>query len=100
MKTKNHIQNQVEQTIEITETISKVQPSPFLREKMMNRLFNEKEEISIFSWFTPKYQLITLTCIVLLNVYVIAQYNKSNYDENVSNFAQNYELSINESLFN
>ncbi|MDH7445561.1 hypothetical protein [Aquimarina sp. 2201CG14-23] len=100
MKSKNTIQDQVTKTIEITNTISNVQPSPFLKEKVMNRLFKEKEEAPLLGWFTPKYQFAALICIVMLNVYALVAYNTSIYEQRVSSFAQNYELSTNDSLFN
>ena len=102
MKNKLSIDKQVENTLEIGDSISKVQASPFFKDKVLNKMFAEKEARSIFSWFTPHLQLATLACVLVLNVYTFIQYSQSNYDAKVSNFAETYTLSSgdSDSLFN
>lgn len=102
MKNKLSINKLVENSLEMGGTISKVQASPFFKDKVLNKLFAEKEATSIFAWFTPQLQLATLACFLVLNVYTFIQYSQNNYDTKVSNFAETYNLSSegSDSLFN
>jgi len=102
MDKEKHISQQVESTFESIESIEKVKVSPFFKDKVLNKLFIEKEEKLIFAWFTPKYQFAALVFLFIFNTYALIQYNKQNYNNNVSTFAQSYELSTNEneSIFN
>ncbi|MFD2824026.1 hypothetical protein ACFS5M_10110 [Lacinutrix iliipiscaria] len=96
MNTDNNIQNKIENTISTIDAIETVNVSPFFKEKTMQRLFLEKEEEKVaWSWFTPKLQFATLACIVVLNVVAIINKQETTYDENVSQFAESYGLSIN-----
>ena len=102
METKLPLQKQIDRTLEMTSSVSTVKTSPFFKDKVLNKLFTEKEATSIFTWFTPRLQLATLAFILLLNVYVFIQYSQSNYDTQVSNFAETYTLSSDDSdsIFN
>lgn len=104
MKTKTSQQENIEKTLEMGLAISKVNVSPFFKGKVLNKIFEEKQEQlqTIFPWFTPKYQFAVLVCILVLNAYALIQYDKQNYNDNISTFAQAYELSSNEdtSIFN
>ena len=60
----------------------------------MQRLFTEKDETATdWNWFSPKLQLATLVCVVILNVIAFTQINESSYDENLNSFAESYGLS-------
>jgi hypothetical protein len=104
MKTPKDIENTIEATFDVIDSINKVNVSPFFKDKAMQRLFAEKEETvsTGFNWFTPKLQFATLICILIVNVFGIMQLTKTTYSENVSEFASSYELSqeIQSSLFN
>ena len=103
MKTKEQIQNKVDNTFSAIDTIETVSVSQFFKDKTMQRLFSEKEEVtSVWPWFTPQLQLATLACITLLNVYAIQQINSSKYEQDISSFATDYGISTEKesSLFN
>lgn len=95
METNNNIQKKIDSAFEALDAIETVQVSPFFKDKTMQRLFAEKEvEQTSWSWFTPKLQLATLVCVVVLNVIAFTKLeSSSSYDENVSTFAESYGLS-------
>ena len=100
METNKNIQEKIENTFKASETIQAVNVSPFFKDKTMNRLFLEKEEEkTAWLWFTPKLQLATLACVVVLNVFAISKLNETTYNENVSDFAESYGLSTNTESF-
>lgn len=102
MKTNNNIQEKVERTFSTVDVINEVKVSPFFKDKTMNLLFTEKEEEKVvFNWFTPKLQLATLVCVIVLNVLAFTQVNSDTYDTNINEFADNYGLIIDadETLF-
>jgi hypothetical protein len=95
MKTNNNLQDKVNATFDVLDNIQQVNVSPFFKDKTMNRLFSEKKTHSyswLWAWFTPKLQLATLICIVLINVYTFSKINKSDYEANVNAFAETYGL--------
>lgn len=102
-KTKN-IQENIDATLNVLDTINEVKVSPFFKDKTIQRLFSEQEETvpSGFSWLSPKLQLATFVCVLLVNIFGIYQLTKTEYDNNISDFATMYELgeSENPSLFN
>jgi hypothetical protein len=91
------IQQKIDSTLQAVDGIETVNVSPFFKDKTMQRLFSEKEEVVMrSSWFTPKLQLATLACIVILNVLAFTQLDSSgtsSYDENLNEFAETYGLS-------
>jgi hypothetical protein len=95
METHNNIQNKIDSAFEALDAIETVKVSPFFKDKTMQRLFTEKEvEQKAGSWFTPKLQLATLVCVVVLNVIAFTKLEEaSSYDENLSEFAESYGLS-------
>ena len=104
MKTSKDIEQNIEATFDVLNTIDEANVSPFFKDKTMQRLFSEKEEAvpTGFSWFTPKLQLATLICVLIVNVFGIMQLTKTEYNDSVSEFANAYELSqdTQSSLFN
>jgi len=102
MQSKLPLQDRIDKTLEMTSDISKVQAPLFFKGKVLNKLFVEKESNVIFEWFTPKLQLATLACVLVLNIYALIQYNQNNYDAQVSDFAETYTLTSydSDSLFN
>lgn len=102
MKTNNNIQGKIDSTFSAMDAIEDVKISPFFKDKTMRKLFAEKEETQIaWNWFTPKLQLATLVCVIVLNVLAFTQINSNTYDNNISEFADNYGLVIDakETLF-
>ncbi|GAL64024.1 hypothetical protein [Algibacter lectus] len=92
------IQQKIDSTLQAVDGIETVNVSPFFKDKTMQRLFSEKEEVVVASsWFTPKLQLATLACVVVLNVLAFTQLDNSSgtssYDENLNQFAETYGLS-------
>lgn len=91
-----NIQDQVDKTLNVLDNMGTVNVSRFFKDKTMNVLFAEKaEEVNIaWSWFTPKLQLATLVCMVILNVIAFTKFeNSSAYEDNVNEFAELYGLS-------
>jgi len=94
METDKNIQNKIDSAFDAIDTIETVNVSPFFKDKTMQRLFTEKEETTaVWNWFTPKLQLATLACVVILNVVTFTQLKTSSYDENLNKFAETYGLS-------
>ncbi|TNJ45238.1 hypothetical protein KFZ70_07025 [Tamlana fucoidanivorans] len=90
-----NIQNQIDETINVSERIQKVSVSAFFKDKTMQVLFADKkeEESRIWLWFTPKLQLASLVCIIILNVIAYTRMQQATYDHHVSQFAESYGLS-------
>ncbi|MBU2938575.1 hypothetical protein KO494_03385 [Lacinutrix sp. C3R15] len=94
MKANNNIQEKIENTFKAAEAIKQVPVSPFFKDKTMQRMFSKKEEEKVaWSWFTPKLQLATLACVIVLNVVAFKQLNKTSYDENINQLAESYGFS-------
>lgn len=103
MKTDKNIQDKVNQTLDVVESLQQVKVSPFFKDQTLQRLFYKEEEKQTFwSWFTPQLQLAALVCIVAVNVYTITQIKNSVYESSVSTFASDYGLdtSTEDTLFN
>jgi len=98
------IEKKIEATFDVLDTINEVNVSPFFKDKTLQRLYAEKEGVTSvgLGWFTPKVQLATLICIIIINVFGMYQMTKTEYDSNITEFAKRYELSGNQqpSLFN
>ena len=103
MKNKKSIEEQIDRILEIGNSIDDVKASPFFKEKMMNRLFeeNSQEENLIFPWFTPRLQLASLVCVIALNIFAFTNLDSTSYDDSINEFADSYGLSATEetSLF-
>lgn len=95
MNTNIEMNKKVKETLDSVELINEVKVSPFFKEKVMHKIRNASEDIqdATWSWFTPKLQLATLVCVVVLNVMAFNNFNETTYDINVSNFAESYGLS-------
>lgn len=88
------IQKQIEETLQQASTIETVNVSPFFKDKVMHQLSKEKEvAVPEVTWFTPKLQLATLVVVLVINVFAFSNLSFSTYDDNITEFAQSYELS-------
>ena len=93
MKANKNVQDKIDNTFKVLDTIKPVNVSPFFKEKTMQRLFSEKEAVStLWSWFTPQLQFATLACVVIVNLYAIQQVKSTNQEEAISSFASDYGL--------
>jgi len=93
MESNKSIQEKIDNTFKAAQAIEPVSVSPFFKDKTMQRMFSEKEEEKVaWSWFSPKLQLATLACVVVINVIAFTQVNKTSYDENINQFAESYGL--------
>jgi hypothetical protein len=101
MDTKKNIQNEVEAIINSGALIKASNVSPFFKDKTMQLLFTEKEtkQSTLLSWFTPKVQLATLACVVILNVFAFTKIKETTYNDNVNQFAESYGLSTSTETF-
>lgn len=98
MNSDRNIEQQIDETLHVLNSMEKVKVSPFFKDKTMNVLFAEKETMQVvaWSWFTPKLQLVTLVCFVVLNAIAFTKLKTtSSYEEYVSEFAESYGLSTN-----
>jgi hypothetical protein len=95
MKTNVEMNEKVKATFDSLESIGEVKVSPFFKKKVMHKIRNASEDIqaATYSWFTPKLQLATLVCVVVLNIMAFNNLQETTYDENVSSFAESYGLS-------
>ncbi len=95
MKTNIEMNKKIQDTFDSIESINEVTVSPFFKEKVMYQIRNASEDIqeATWSWFTPKLQLATLVCVVILNVMAFNNLQETTYNEEVSNFADSYGLS-------
>lgn len=91
----NNLQNKIKDTLNTMDVIEEVKVSPFFKDKTMHRLFAEKEVArDMFSLFSPKLQLATLVCFILINVYAFSKISAWAYEKNVTDFAETYGLSL------
>ncbi len=100
MKTNKEIQNEIESTLNAFDLTKQVNVTPFFKDKVMNRLFLEKEERQRrLSWFTPQFQLGMLAVLIILNVFAITQFkNDTAIDTELDEFAQTYDLHQNDEV--
>ena len=103
MKTDKEIQDQINSAFSVLDDMEKAPVSPFLKNKVMTRLFEEeKERLPLFVWFSPKVQWAAFVCVVVVNVYVFMRLRAENYQLEVKEFASSYGLTIENvhSIFN
>ena len=104
MKTNVEMNKKVNDIFDSIDAMEEVKVSPFFKEKVMHQIRNASEEIqdTTWSWFTPKLQLATLVCVVVLNIMAFNNLQETTYDESVTSFADSYGLSVSteSSLFN
>lgn len=94
METHRDIQKQIDNTFDVVNSIEPVNVSPFFKDKTMQRMFAEEEEKQIVgAWFTPKLQLATLVCVVVINIMAFSQLKTTTYDDNIAEFAESYGIS-------
>ena len=95
MEINNNMKEKIESTFNALDSIKEVQVSPFFKDKTMQKIFSEKKETTyVWSWFTPKVQLATLVCIVILNVVAFSQLEQDSYNEDIYEFAESYGFSV------
>lgn len=94
MKNKEYINQQVEGTFKVLDTIEKVDVNHFFKHKVLQKLQEKEEKNTTFSWFSPQLQLATLSLVVVLNVSAIlyAFSTNNNTDTSLEAFAQEYSL--------
>ncbi len=99
MKTDQDIKQKIEAALNSADAIEEVKVSPFLKEKTLNRIYSQKKEkeSQLWSWFTPQLQLAALLIVVAVNVYALMQFRNSDYDNEISNFAESYGLFVEDS---
>ncbi len=98
MESNKNIQEKIDNAFKAAEAIEPVSVSPFFKDKTMQRMFSVKEEEKVaWSWFSPKLQLATLACVIVINVIAFTQVNKTSYDENINQFAESYGLKTSDS---
>lgn len=102
---KKYIDQQVEDTFKVLDTIEKVEVNHFFKHKVLQKMNAEKEvKQTFFSWFTPQLQLATLSIILLVNcatVFYVFSDTETSSSSTIEEFAQEYSLqSDNNSILN
>ena len=97
MENKQYINQQVEDTFNVLETIDKVQANHFFKHKVLQKIKAEKEVVkTVFSWFTPQFQMASLAFVLVLNASAILYaYNTGDTTNSIATletFAQDYSL--------
>jgi hypothetical protein len=91
-------------TLDILDAIQEVQVSPFFKNKVLNRIEQQKEvKESSFSWFSPQLQFASLALVICINVTTIyfSISNTQDSQEQVSgieSFVQEYQLDSDASI--
>ncbi|REG87321.1 hypothetical protein [Winogradskyella sediminis] len=94
MKTNVEMNKKVKDTLDAAASIQEVKVSPFFKENVMHQIRNASEDVQDVTgtWFTPKLQLATLVCVVVLNILAFNNLKETSYEEGLSNFAESYGL--------
>ncbi len=99
MNTKKDIQDKIDNTLNSISKRNDLKASPFFKDKTMLLLFSEKKKEHVFlAWFTPKFQLATLLCFIVLNLVAFTQMNTSSTTENILDFAETHGLMESEDI--
>ena len=96
MDTNSDIEKKIQNTLDLAETIEEVKVSPFFKDQLMQKMFEdakEDERSSIWSWFTPQVQIAAIVALVVLNVIAFSGLNSEVYDEDLYEFAENLGIS-------
>lgn len=89
----DHIADKIQQTLDSVERIERVPASPFFKNRVLNKLYQEQEpQPGLFSWFTPRLQLAALAVFVAVNIAVFIKISEQQYSTEVDSFAAAYEL--------
>lgn len=99
MKEKRPVEAHIEKIIDMGFDISKPEAPPFFKDKVLNKLFDSEEAPqAVFSWFSPKYQIALLACVLILNSYALLQSstNNTDYESGLSSFAEAYNITSKE----
>jgi hypothetical protein len=95
MEKDKNIQYQIESSFNAISDMDPVAVSPFLKQKIMQQLFIEKEkEAHIWTWFTPKWQLTILVCLMVINVFALFHVKPkvNKYEANIILFSKLFDL--------
>lgn len=96
MNKQESIDKIVEETIESASTLNKVEISPFVKDKTLNRLYETDQEHSSQNWWSllmPQIQLAVLVVIIAVNVFALVKIKNEAYANEVSDFAESYGFS-------
>ncbi|PWG05373.1 hypothetical protein [Polaribacter aquimarinus] len=103
MNNKEHINKEIQDTFKVLENIEKIEVNHFFKHKVLQRMNAEKvEKQTIFSWFTPQLQLVTLSIILLINcatVFYVFSDTETSSSSTIEEFAQEYSLQSNSNSF-
>ncbi|MFT5848005.1 MAG: hypothetical protein ACJARX_000190 [Psychroserpens sp.] len=100
MDTNKNIKNKVEEVLNSASLIQSTNVSPFFKDKTLGFLFRKDEVVHTKKfWFSPKLQLATLVCVVILNVFALTRIKETTYNNNVNQFAESFGLSTSTETF-
>jgi hypothetical protein len=100
VKTKNSTQQNIEDTLNSLNGISKAEMPPFFYTRLQARLEKQSQRSSSWLWVTkPALSVVTLSLLLVLNIAAISYYVKSKkanvqQASGTQDFAQEYDLSV------
>lgn len=97
---KNNIDQIINEVLTAPASFNDVKISPQFKEKVIHKLFNEKKDATVVSWFTPKLQVAAAVIVLLVNSIAITYIVKTNYSTNILNFSKTFNINNSESVLN
>ena len=90
-------------TLDVLDSIQEVQVSPFFKNKVLNKINQQKEEKSpSLGWFTPQLQLATIAIVISINVTAIYySFSAQDSQQDISSFesfVKEYSLDSNTTI--
>jgi hypothetical protein len=98
MKEKNHIQEKVDRTFKVLDTIEEVAVSTNFSSKVLAKLKEEDQRVEEKStWFTPQLQFAAMIIVLILNATVVyytisSSENASESVSGIEQFAKEYHI--------
>ena len=101
METQKNIEEN--NTFDILDEIQEVKVSPFLKNQVLNKIREQKEEeVSLFGWLNPQLQLAALLLILVVNAtaifYVLDSQDSSQEISGFEAFLEDYSLDSDTSI--
>jgi hypothetical protein len=103
MKKQQHIQEEVEKTLNSLDGIKRAEPKPFFYTRLQARMEQQLQSKVSGSWSVrPVYAFATLAIVFMINIATIVTFTKSNHQpqqNEIESFAKIYGLDNNGAMF-
>lgn len=86
----------IDTTLNVLDKIETVKVNTLFKDRVLDKINQEKEENSLFVWFNSKLQLAAMIIVLLVNTFVIVHVFNIEKTSNVQNFAKEFGLSTQE----